>query len=219
MTSAPPETVTSDAPPPIGPPSAPLDEVSVAAGELRAVRDEVGDCRRCTLCARRQEVVFGWGHPAARVMFVGEAPGDGEDATAMPFVDAGGQLLTRMVHAMGLRRSDVYLAYVVMCRPPERAPSEEEVSTCLPFLRRQIERVRPEAIVAMGSLAARALTGRDAALARLQGSWGRFEGPDIPVMPTFPLEALVQNPRLKGAVWKDLRKVMRQLELPGRGRG
>lgn len=146
-------------------------------------------------------------------MFVGESPSDADDATGTPFVDESGQLLTRMIHAMGLRRAEVYVAHVVMCRPHGRGPSDDEVRTCGAFLRRQVEVVQPEALVALGVLPARLLTGQDAALARLQGEWGEFAG--VPVMPTFPLEAMLQTPRLKGAVWGDLKKVMRRLGLTG----
>ena len=191
--------------------AAPASDVAARAGRLQTLRDEIGECRRCPLCDRRQEVVCGFGRPDARLMFVGEAPGDPDDATGTPFVDEAGQLLTRMVHAMGLRRADVYLAHVVMCRPPGRAPEDEEVRVCSDFLRRQVEIVGPECLVALGSLPARLLTGRDAALARLQGEWGEFAG--VPVMSTFPLEAMLQNPRLKGAVWGDLKKVIRRLQL------
>lgn len=189
----------------------PAGDAAARAGRLQVLRDEVGDCKRCGLCNQREEVVFGFGRPDARLLFVGEAPTDEADATGTPFVDPGGRLLTRMVHAMGLRRAEVYLAYVVMCRPPGRSPEPDEIETCSAFLRRQVDIVQPEVLVALGSLPARLLTGRDAALARLQGEWGEFEG--IPVMPTFPLEAMLQNPRLKGAVWGDLKRVMRRLGL------
>ena len=189
----------------------PAGDAAARAGQLQVVRDEVGDCQRCGLCNQRLEVVFGFGRPDARLLFVGEAPTDDADATGTPFVDPGGRLLTRMVHAMGLRRADVYLAYVVMCRPPGRSPDPDEVRTCSAFLRRQVEIIQPEVIVALGSLPARLLTGTDAALARLQGEWGDFEC--VPVMPTFPLEAMLQNPRLKASVWGDLKKVMRRLGL------
>ncbi len=154
-------------------------------------------------------------------MFVAEAPAEADDLTGAAFVDPGGVLLSRMVHAMGLRRADVYTAYVVMCRPSGRGPTDDEVGTCSEWLARQIEVVRPDVIVALGSLVARVVTGRNATISVQRGDWGEatLGGLGTPVMPTFALEAMLQNSKLKAPVWADLRKVMRRLDLPERGRG
>jgi len=151
---------------------------------LAALRDEIGDCKRCKLCEARTNIVFGVGDPRAKLMFVGEGPGADEDARGEPFVGRAGQKLNEMIRAIGLERTDVYIANVVKCRPPgNRDPEPDEVATCSPFLFRQIEAIRPSVIVALGSPATKTLLGTKAGITSLRGRFGSFRG--IPVMPTF----------------------------------
>ncbi len=154
------------------------------AAELRRIREDLGDCTRCRLCHGRTHLVYGVGDPAARLMFVGEGPGADEDARGEPFVGRAGQKLNEMIRAIGLERERVYIANVVKCRPPDnRTPEADEIATCSPFLFRQIEAIRPRAIVALGSPAAKTLLGTKEGITTLRGKWGAFRG--IPVMPTF----------------------------------
>ena len=173
---------------------------------LEAIRADLGECTRCKLCHARTHIVFGVGNPKARLMFVGEGPGADEDAKGEPFVGRAGQKLNEMIRSIGLTREDVYIANVVKCRPPDnRTPEPDEVATCSPFLFRQIEAIRPDVIVALGSPAAKTLLGTKVGITQLRGSWGDFRG--IPVMPTFhPAYLLraytVENRRL---VFEDLK--------------
>ena len=186
------------------------------ARSLRVLRDEIGDCTRCPLHTGRNELVFGVGRPTARLMMVADGPGAAEDETALPFVDEAGRLLGRMIRAMGLCRSEVYLTYLVKCRTPGIHP-EAGLDACAEFLARQVSIVQPEAIIALGDLAARRVTGRDEAFPRLRGQWFDYRG--VPVLPTFHPIALLQNPRSKALVWADLQTVMRRLGLKQPRRG
>ncbi|MCC6749457.1 MAG: uracil-DNA glycosylase [Deltaproteobacteria bacterium] len=184
------------------------------AGRLAAVRASLGDCQRCDLAQGRTQIVFGTGNPGAALMFVGEGPGRDEDLQGEPFVGAAGQLLTRMIQAMGLAREEVYIANIVKCRPPgNRNPEPAEIAACEPFLRAQIDAIGPRAIVALGSVAARALLGTSEAISRLRGRWTSFGG--IPVMPTFHPAYLLRNPEGKRPVWEDLKQVMAELDRLG----
>jgi DNA polymerase len=178
-----------------------------AATWLRAIRDDLGDCRRCRLCERRTQVVFGVGDPGARLMFIGEGPGADEDAQGEPFVGRAGQLLTKMIEAMGLTRSQVYIANIVKCRPPEnRTPLPDEVATCSPFLLRQIAAIRPKVIVCLGTPSAQAILGTRETITRLRGTFRDVGG--YRVMPTFHPAYLLRNPPAKREVWDDLKQVM-----------
>ena len=184
---------------------------------LSAIREELGDCQRCKLCDQRKNIVFGVGDPHARLMFVGEGPGADEDIKGEPFVGKAGQLLTRMIQAMGLRREDVYIANIVKCRPPEnRDPEPDEIAACEPFLLQQIEAVRPEVIVALGRYASQCLVGKATPISRLRGSWSSYAGIDL--MPTFHPAYLLRNPSGKRPVWEDLQAVMQKLQLQPPGR-
>lgn len=181
---------------------------------LDAVREDLGDCRRCKLSGGRTRLVFGEGNPEARLMFVGEGPGADEDRSGRPFVGAAGQLLDKMIAAMGLRREDVYIANVVKCRPPQnRDPEPDEAATCLPFLHRQVRSVSPEVLVTLGKPAARWLLGHEGAISRIRGQWQTWE--EIPVMPTFHPAFLLREPAQKKAAWADLQAVMAKLGLGG----
>ncbi|MFT4703583.1 MAG: uracil-DNA glycosylase family 4 [Bradymonadia bacterium] len=182
---------------------------------LEEIRGELGDCERCCLCKRRSNIVFGVGNPSARLMFIGDAPGEREDSRGEPFVGAAGELLTKMIGAMGLSRSDVYIANVIKCRPPaNRDPAKDEVASCLPFLKRQVVAVAPEVIVTLGRIAPEALLARDILIAEERGTWTEFEG--VPTMLTLHPEFLLQEPAAKRDAWGDLQQVMKRLGLARR---
>src|SRR5512143_1066467 len=164
------------------------------AGEsLADIRTDLGECTRCKLSLSRTRIVFGQGHPQAKLMFVGEGPGQDEDLAGEPFVGAAGQLLTRIIEAIKLKREEGYIANVVKCRPPgNRAPEPVEIATCSPFLRRQIAAVRPLLICTLGGCAAQTLLGAQEPISRLRGRFFDYEG--IRVLPTFHPAYLLRNP-------------------------
>lgn len=185
---------------------------------LEAIRAEIGECTRCPLATQgRHSIVFADGDPNARLMFVGEGPGADEDAQGLPFVGRAGQLLNNMIAAMGLKRSEVYIANVVKCRPPQnRTPEPEEANTCMQFLWRQIDVVQPEVIVALGATAATYLLGGKSSLASLRGRIHNVRGSKLIV--TYHPAYLLRDPRQKGEAWKDLQIAMSELGLkPVRG--
>ena len=155
--------------------------------------------------------MFGEGSPNAQVVFVGEGPGFDEDKCGQPFVGAAGQLLTKIIAAMGLTRETVYIGNIVKCRPPNnRNPEAEEIRQCLPFLKRQLAAINPRVICALGSVAARALLETGTPISRLRGRFYEFSG--IPVMPTFHPAYLLRNPEKKREVWEDVQQIMKLLE-------
>ncbi|WP_395843554.1 uracil-DNA glycosylase family protein [Archangium violaceum] len=175
---------------------------------LDEIRRELGDCRRCKLCSGRKNIVFGSGNPRAELVFVGEGPGADEDLQGVPFVGAAGQLLTKMIEAMGYRRDDVYICNVVKCRPPNnRNPEPDEVTACEPFLRAQLKAVQPKAIVALGKFAAQTLLRDSTPITRMRGNWREYEG--IKLMPTFHPAYLLRQPAEKKKAWEDLQQVMK----------
>jgi DNA polymerase len=178
------------------------------APSLSALKTHIGVCTRCQLHAMgRTQVVFGVGNPNAKLMFVGEAPGADEDRQGEPFVGAAGQLLTKIIEAMGLSRGDVYIANVIKCRPPgNRNPEPVEVATCKPFLLQQIDIIRPKVIVALGTFAAHALLETDTPISRLRGRVQPFRG-GIKLVPTFHPAFLLRSPERKRDVWEDMKKV------------
>jgi uracil-DNA glycosylase len=188
------------------------------AARLQVVRDELGACTRCKLHGGRKNIVFGVGDPNAPLVFVGEAPGADEDRTGEPFVGAAGQLLTKMIQAMGLGRSDVYICNILKCRPPgNRNPEPDEVAQCEPFLKAQLAAIRPRLIVCLGKFAAQCLLRSDAPISKLRGQWKSYEG--IPLMPTFHPAYLLRNPPSKREVWADLQLVMAEMDRLGLPRG
>jgi DNA polymerase len=195
-----------------GPPArAPASAAPVGAEGLRLARDELGDCTRCKLSRTRKNIVFGVGNPDAHLVFVGEAPGADEDRTGEPFVGAAGQLLTKMIEAMGLGRDDVYICNILKCRPPgNRNPEPDEIEQCEPFLKKQLAAIRPRMIVALGKFAAQCLLRSDAPISRLRGQWKQYEG--IPLMPTYHPAFLLRTPSAKREVWADLQQVMGRLD-------
>ena len=179
---------------------------ATAEERLRLIREERGDCTRCRLHGGRTTLVYGVGNPDAALMFVGEAPGRDEDLQGIPFVGRAGQLLTRIIEAIDLRRDDVYIANVIKCRPPDnRNPQPDEVRTCEPFLFAQIDAIRPRVIVAMGSFAARTLLRTEDAISRLRGRVFEFRGARL--IPTFHPAFLLRSPDRKRDVWEDMKKV------------
>ena len=215
---------------------APRAEASVAAGPARAgaeppphapqrlppsaglldVRAELGDCQRCKLCTGRKNLVFGVGNPAADLVFVGEGPGADEDEQGEPFVGKAGQLLNKMIEAMGYRREDVYICNVVKCRPPgNRNPEPDEIAACEPFLKKQLAAIRPRMIVTLGKFAAQCLLRDDTPISRLRGQFRTYEG--VPLMPTFHPAYLLRDPTKKKEAWEDLKAVMHELDRLGRG--
>jgi DNA polymerase len=198
---------------PIPPESKPLPAPNAPAGEetLDDLAASAAGCTLCRLSEKRKTVVFGEGDPKAGVMFVGEGPGAEEDRTGRPFVGQAGQLLDRMIFAMGFEREEVYIANVVKCRPPgNRDPKEDEVVACAAYLDRQIDLIRPTVIVALGKPASRRLTGTNKPMGALRGRWSSYRG--IPLMPTFHSAYLLRKPKAKREVWEDLKLVMRRLE-------
>jgi uracil-DNA glycosylase family 4 len=176
------------------------------AGGLTLVREELGDCQRCKLAPSRQNLVFGVGNPEAHLVFVGEAPGADEDAQGEPFVGKAGQLLTKMIEAMGYARGDVYICNVLKCRPPgNRNPEPDEVAACEPFLKKQLGAIRPRMIVALGKFAVQCLLRDDSPISRLRGNFRTYEG--IPLMPTFHPAYLLRDPSKKKLAWDDLKAV------------
>ncbi len=180
---------------------------------LRIIREDLGDCTRCKLHKQgRKQIVFGVGNPHAELMFVGEGPGADEDQQGEPFVGRAGQLLNKMIEAMGLKREQVYIANVVKCRPPgNRTPERDECETCMAFLLRQIAVIQPKAIVALGAVAAKNLLGMNASMAELRGRTYDFRGSHLFV--TYHPAFLLRDPRQKGEAWKDLQRVMKFLGL------
>ena len=199
------------------PPSAPkpslFESVNKIAGDtLLNIHADIGDCTRCKLHRGRNKIVFGDGNPNAELMFVGEGPGRDEDMQGLPFVGRAGKLLTQMIEAMSLQRRDVYICNVVKCRPPEnRTPEKDEVTTCSPFLMRQIDVISPKVIVCLGSCAAQTLLETNRGISHFRGQWLDFRGRKL--MATYHPAYLLRNPGAKGEVWKDLQKVMAVLGL------
>jgi uracil-DNA glycosylase family 4 len=180
---------------------------------LKLIREDIGDCTRCRLSKQgRKQIVFGVGNPTADLMFIGEAPGADEDIQGEPFVGRAGQLLNNMIKAMGLEREHVYIANIIKCRPPgNRTPERDECETCSPFLMRQIEVVKPKAIVALGAVAAKTLLAINAPMTELRGRWYDFRGTKLAV--TYHPAFLLRDPRQKKEAWKDLQMVMKELGL------
>ena len=189
-------------------------------------REHVKDCRRCGLCETRNNTVFGIGSADARLVFVGEGPGFEEDRQGIPFVGRAGQLLTKMIVAMGLTRDDVYICNIVKCRPPNnRDPAADEIAACSPYLYEQLRIIGPEMIVALGAPASKTLLNTTLSIGRLRGQFHDFNlrsedgsTSTIPLMPTYHPAYLLRSPGEKGKAWEDLQKVMAclGLEIPKR---
>ncbi len=177
---------------------------------LEEIRQEIGDCRRCKRWERRNSIVFGVGNPEADLMFVGEAPGADEDAQGIPFVGRAGQLLTKIIVAMGMTREQVYIANILKCRPPgNRDPEPDEVETCEGFLFQQIQAVQPRIIVALGRHAAQLLLQTKTPISKIRGEFFQFQNSLL--IPTFHPSYLLRNPSSKRQVWEDMKAVQARL--------
>lgn len=178
-------------------------------GSMRTLPDLqkfIAGCTRCKLAPTRTQIVFGQGNPKADLMFVGEAPGRDEDEQGLAFVGRAGQLLTKIIEAMGTTREDVYITNVLRCRPPNnRNPEPDEVASCMPFLEENIRLVSPKVVVALGTFATQAVLGTDEPIGRLRGRWQSARG--VRVMPTFHPSFLLRSPERKKDVWEDMKLV------------
>lgn len=174
---------------------------------LAAVRDELGDCQRCKLSRFRSHIVFGDGSPQARLVLVGEAPGEEEDRQGLPFVGAAGNLLDRLLKKLGLNRGELYITNIVKCRPPgNRNPEADEINSCLPFLKKQLQVIRPRIICLLGRIATQVLLETSTPLNKLRGQWQEWQG--IKVMPTYHPSYLLRFPEQRKKTWEDMQKVM-----------
>ncbi len=193
---------------PAQPPPASAPATPAIRRSLEEIRAEIGACQRCKLGKTRTNLVFGVGNPKAELVFVGEGPGADEDAQGIPFVGKAGQLLTKMIEAMGFSRDDVYICNVVKCRPPgNRNPEPDEIEACEPFLKAQLASLSPKVIVALGKFAAQTLLRDTTAITRLRGNWREYCG--IRLMPTFHPAYLLRSPAEKAKAWEDLKLVMK----------
>ncbi|HTL30877.1 MAG TPA: uracil-DNA glycosylase family protein [Tepidisphaeraceae bacterium] len=208
-------------PPAVAPIDAPVLPVEERRIRLAALdQNEVSGCTKCRLCQTRTRTVFGEGDPGAKIFFIGEGPGENEDLSGRPFVGRAGQLLDKMINAMGLKREQVFIANIVKCRPPNnREPAPDEVATCTPYLERQLEIIRPQVIVTLGRPAASHMLQTKVAMGKIRGQWQSWRG--IKLMPTFhPAYVLRQyTEETRAAVWSDLKKVLVELGMPVSSRG
>jgi uracil-DNA glycosylase family 4 len=199
----------------------PADLLAAAAPRetLEAVREDLGDCKRCKLCKTRKTIVFGSGNPHAELVFVGEGPGADEDAQGLPFVGRAGQLLTEMIEkGMKIPRPDVYICNIVKCRPPEnRKPEKDEVAACRQFMERQIDAIRPRVICALGATAAETMLEMRESMGKLRGRWFEFRG--IPLVVTYHPAYLLRDPTKKRETWEDLKLILARLGSPAEPRG
>ena len=203
--------------PPTDPAGRPAPEAVAACASLADLQQAIQGCLACPLGPGRMHLVFGEGDPQADLMFIGEGPGRDEDHQGRPFVGKAGELLEKMIGAIGLKRGDVYIANVVKCRPPDnRTPTPQECGSCLGYLRRQIELVRPKVIVTLGATPLRELVGVSTGITRVRGQWQRLETPGgaTPVMPTFhPAYVLRQyTQEVRRAVWEDLKAARKWID-------
>jgi len=178
---------------------------------LLNLKKEIGDCHLCKLSKGRKNIVFGTGNADARIMFIGEAPGKDEDLQGLPFVGEAGMLLTKLIEKMGFKRDEVYIANIIKCRPPmNRDPEEDEISSCRPFLDKQIEVIAPEFIITLGRIALMTLTNNSKIrITAARGTFFEYKG--VPVMPTFHPAYLLRNPKDKWLTWADVQKVMERM--------
>ncbi len=191
----------------------PLDRDEPEGATMKQLQRMVSECMHCRLCETRTHTVFGEGILPARLLIIGEGPGADEDSSARAFVGRAGQYLDTWLTPVGLSRTkNVYLANIVKCRPPEnRNPHADEISSCLPFVKRQIQLVKPELILLVGSVASKALLNTDEGVGKLRGRFHRYEG--IPVLVTYHPAGVLRNQDLKRPVWEDIKKVAAFLNL------
>ena len=184
--------------------------VNLKQTQLQAIREDIGDCQRCRLHSSRRNIVFGVGNPDARLAFVGEAPGADEDVQGEPFVGKAGQLLTRIIEAIKLKRSEVYIANVVKCRPPgNRDPQDDEIQTCIPFLKKQLAVIHPRIICTLGRHSTQALLETREGITALRGRFHELQN-GMKVMPTYHPSFLLRYPEKKREVWEDMQQVQKE---------
>lgn len=189
------------------------DRTSAKKEKLRTLFEKYRNCQRCGLWQNRKHIVFGRGNPDAKLMFIGEAPGRQEDIKGQPFVGEAGNILTKIIKAMGLSREQVYITNVVKCRPPRnRDPQFEEIENCKEIVMQEIDIVKPEVICTLGRFSSRLLTGTNYALGRIHGQWFKYK--DIDVIPTLHPAACLYNAKNKVVLWNDIKKLMARLNLP-----
>ena len=195
--------------------------IAEKAAKLQKIAEQVAKCKKCDLAATRTNPVPGEGNPDARIVFVGEAPGADEDAQGRPFVGRAGQLLDKIINAMGLKRSDVYICNILKSRPPgNRDPKPDEINACLPYLQSQLEIIEPEIIIALGAHAARTLLDTNKPIGQLRGQFHDYytglDHPPIKLMATYhPAYLLISySPENRRKVWDDMKKVLNELDLP-----
>jgi len=191
-------------------PSAKRQSIPLALS-LEDIQRNIEDCQRCPLHAERKNVVFGSGNPRASLVFIGEAPGADEDQQGLPFVGRAGQLLTKIIEAMGFKREDVYIANILKCRPPNnRNPLPAEIQICEPFLIQQLTAISPKIICALGTFAAQTLLKREIPITVMRGKFYDYHG--IALMPTYHPAYLLRNPSAKKQVWEDVQQIMKRLQ-------
>jgi DNA polymerase len=184
--------------------------VARSGDALEGIRSDIGDCQRCKLAPTRNTIVFGSGNPDAEIVFVGEAPGYEEDQQGLPFVGSAGQLLTKIIESIGVRREDAYICNILKCRPPEnRNPEPDEVLACSPFLKRQIASIRPKIVCCLGKFAAQTLLQSAAPISRLRGRFHDVDG--YRVIATFHPAYLLRSPEKKREVWEDMKQIRAEL--------
>ncbi len=177
---------------------------------LDAIRADIGDCQRCKLAPTRTNIVFGSGNPNAGLVFVGEAPGSDEDQQGLPFVGRAGQLLTKIIESIGIKREDVYICNVLKCRPPDnRNPESDEVASCNPFLKRQLAAIRPKVVCCLGTFAAQTVLQTTSPISKLRGKFFDMDG--IRVIATFHPAYLLRSPDKKREVWEDMKQIRAEL--------
>ncbi len=195
------------------PPLAKIENLTGNKGaDLEKIYKEMKACHLCPLGKTRRNLVFGDGNPSARIVFVGEAPGADEDEQGVPFVGRAGQLLTKIIEAMGLKRKDVYICNILKCRPPgNRNPLPSEIALCEPFLKKQLQVISPQVICALGTFAAQTLLKTDIPISALRGRFHSYE--DIKLMPTYHPAYLLRNPSAKKLVWEDVQMIMKEVRV------
>src|SRR5438552_5963470 len=177
---------------------------------LESIRAEIGDCQRCKLAPTRTNIVFGSGNPNAELVFVGEAPGSDEDQQGLPFVGRAGQLLTKIIESINIKREDVYICNVLKCRPPEnRNPEPDEVASCNPFLKKQLAAIRPKVVCCLGTFAAQTVLQTAAPISKLRGKFFDMDG--MRVIATFHPAYLLRSPDKKREVWEDMKQIRAEL--------
>jgi len=208
-----PQRQAATAPPRVMPFDGPAMPALDRPPRLAVLSERVKSCTRCALHATRKQTVFSRGSPDAELCFIGEGPGFDEDAQGEPFVGKAGQLLDKMIAAMGIGRDEVYVCNIVKCRPPDnRTPEASEMASCMPYLTEQLEIVRPRVMVALGSTAVKGLLGTTEGITKIRGSWRLYRG-SVPVMPTFHPAYVLRQPtkEVRGMVWSDLQQVLKEL--------